>query len=330
MGSELPRGPVRTGDLRRHLSRAQIAEHYRPVWRGVHVRRDVRQTFAVRSRALAVQHPGAVLVGWSAAQVWKHPWVPAAAVPSVATPTSRHALPGREFSRHVPSPARVRLVAGVPVADPVATAAELCRRLSFVEALVALDGLERAQPGTAGELARLRADFPRPRILGRIAAAVDGASPSREASWLRAQLVEAGMEGFRHGVAVPVRAAPAGPRVAASRAGSRERTVPRAGTPAARWCPLLAAPERRIALVEGPAPAVAGWTVVSLPPGLAGRGDAASVLVGRVAEVLAPGSPARLPDAQGSPRATAAAHALGGAGARAVDPRAGEGSLWAG
>ncbi|WP_333617780.1 hypothetical protein [Dietzia sp.] len=297
MGNELPRGPVLGQDLRRHLSRVQIREHYRTLWRGVYVRRDVRPGLAVRSRALALQYPGAVLVGWSAAQVWRHPWIPAGTLPQVACPMSRHSLPGREFSRLVPPERHIREVDGVQVADPEATAAELCRRLSFVEAVVALDGLERAQPGTAALLAesarRRPSPWAGPRAIERVLAAVSSepVSPSRDCSWLRAQLFAAGHEDFRPGLVVPVRGSGAEPRVgdgaqagSGARADANAKVGTQTGSKAMCWRPLLASAHARTAIVEGEAPRVPGWRVVALPYGYARR--EAALVVRRVDEVL--------------------------------------------
>ena len=263
MGYAYPRGPVLGTELRRHISRSAIDKHYRQVWPGMYLRRDVRPTFAVRSRALAVQYPDAVLVGWSAALVWHHPWIPAGVVPHAASAMARRSLPGRRHTRLVPADSRIREVDGMRVADPVATAAELCRTASFVEASIALDGLERAQPGTCAELDERAEEFPRARFIRRVIDNVDAASPTRELSWLRAQLMQAGIDGFRPGEDIRL-----------SSPGGRQ-TV---------WSPLLVHRALRAVIVEGTAPSVPGWRVISVPPGYA-RCEAAAV-VARVDEVL--------------------------------------------
>lgn len=233
----------------------------------MHLRRDVRPTFAVRTQAVAVQYPEAVLVGWSAAHLWEHPWVPEGAEPHAASAMARRSLPGRRHTRLVPDASRIREVDGLRASDPVATAAELCREASFVEAVIALDGLERAQPGTCAELAVCAEEFPRTRFIRRVLEAVDAQSPSREASWLRAQLVQAGIVGFRPGEHVRVEA-------------GQEQLV---------WSPLLVHRERRTAIVSGPAPQVPGWRVISVPPAYA-RCEASAVIA-RVDEVLGSATP---------------------------------------
>lgn len=153
------------------------------------------------------------------------------------------------------------------VADPVATAAELCRTASFVEASIALDGLERAQPGTRDELAECVDEFPRARFTRRVVAGVDAASSTREVSWLRAQLLQAGIDGFRPGEQI--------------------RLTPPGGSQIV-WSPLLLHRTLRAVIVEGPAPRVPGWRVISVPPGFV-RCEAAAI-VARVDEVLSSAS----------------------------------------
>lgn len=264
MGFEYPRGPVLSTDLRRQVSKSVVRAHYRQLWRGMYLRRDVRPSFAVRTRALAVQYPESVLVGWSAAHLWRHPWVPARAEPHAASAMARRSLPGRRHTRLVPAAARIREVGGVRLSDPVATSAELCREASFVEAVIALDGLERAQPGTCAELAACSEEFPRTRFIRRVLDVVDARSPSREASWLRAHLTQAGIAGFRPG----------------------EQILVTAGGEPVAWAPLLTNRSLRTAIVSGPAPQVPGWRVISVPPGYA-RCEAAAVIA-RVDEVLDP------------------------------------------
>lgn len=267
MSYEYPRGPVLGTELRRHISRSAVDKNYRQLWPGMYLRRDVRPTFAVRTRAVGVQYPDAVLVGWSAALLWHHPWIPAGVVPHAASAMARRSLPGRRHTRLVPAESRIREVDGMRVADPVATAAELCRTASFVEASIALDGLERAQPGTREELAGCAEEFPRARFIRRVVAGVDAASPTREVSWLRAQLLQAGIDGFRPGE--EIRLSPPGGRQVV-------------------WSPLLLHRALRTVIVEGTAPRVPGWRVISVPPGYA-RCEAAAV-VARVDEVLSAAS----------------------------------------
>lgn len=267
MSYEYPRGPVLGTELRRHISRSAVDKNYRQLWPGMHLRRDVRPTFAVRTRAVGVQYPDAVLVGWSAALLWHHPWIPAGVVPHAASAMARRSLPGRRHTRLVPAESRIREVDGMRVADPVATAAELCRTASFVEASIALDGLERAQPGTREELAGCAEEFPRARFIRRVVAGVDAASPTREVSWLRAQLLQAGIDGFQPG---------------------EEIRLPPPGGRQVVWSPLLLHRALRTVIVEGTAPRVPGWRVISVPPGYA-RCEAAAV-VARVDEVLSAAS----------------------------------------
>lgn len=267
MGYEYPRGPVLGTELRRHISRSAVDKNYRQLWPGMHLRRDVRPTFAVRTRAVSVQYPDAVLVGWSAALLWNHPWIPRGAVPHAASAMARRSLPGRRHTRLVPAEKRIREVDGMRVADPVATAAELCRTASFVEASIALDGLERAQPGTRDELAECVDEFPRARFTRRVVAGVDAASSTREVSWLRAQLLQAGIDGFRPGEQI--------------------RLTPPGGSQIV-WSPLLLHRTLRAVIVEGPAPRVPGWRVISVPPGFV-RCEAAAI-VARVDEVLSSAS----------------------------------------
>ena len=305
MSDAYPRGPLLGTELRRHISRSAVQKHYRQLWPGMHLRRDVRPTFAVRTRAVAVQYPDAVLVGWSAASLWRHPWIPAGVEPHVASSMARRSLVGRRHTRLVPPAARVCEVGGMRVADPVATAAELCRTASFVEATIALDGLERAQPGSCAELAGCAEEFPRARFIRRVLGGVDPASPGRDASWLRAQLLQAGIDGFRPGEEIRL-SAPGG-KVAA-------------------WSPLLLDKSRRAAIVEGPAPRVPGWQVISVPPGYALC--EAEAVVERVYEVLDPaGAQARLALGTGGATAGRDPRLARAAGSRATTL---ESSFWLG
>lgn len=234
-----PRGPIPHADLARQYTRTQIATHFRPLWRGMYVRADVRHTLAIRTKAVAMAYPEAVLTGWSAAQILRHPWVPPHAPAAAASPVSRHSLPGREFSRLLPDPAHVVTRRGMRLTDPVGTAADLCRRLSWSEAVVALDGMELAHPGTAERLRRDLHLLPQPRVVERVLEHVVGGIHSQEVARLRVTLLEAGIDGLRAGRPL--------------------------GRHPHRVCPLLMDPVTRRAVVAGPVPHLPGWHVAALP-----------------------------------------------------------------
>lgn len=234
-----PRGPITHADLARQYTRTQIATHYRPLWRGMYVRADVRHTLAIRTAAVAVAYPEAILTGWSAAQFLRHPWVPRDAPAAAASPVSRRALPGREFTRLLPDQRHVISRRGMRLTDPVATAADLCRRLSWAEAVVALDGMELAHPGTAARLRRVVDRFPQPRVIERVLDHVVGGIMSQEVARLRVTLLEAGIGGLRAGRPL--------------------------GTHPHRVCPLLADPTTRRAVVVAGSPPLPGWEVATVP-----------------------------------------------------------------
>ena len=235
----IPRGPVRYSVLAQRFSRAQINEHFRPLMRGVYVRKDVRPSLALRSAAVVLTFPDVILTGWSAAELLRHPWVPPEAPVSANSAVARHSSAGREFSRRVIDARDIVEVRGMRVTSPAATVAELCRKLSWTEALVAADGMEAVHPGTA---ARLRSSLERhrsPRTIERVLDHVAESVPSQPVARLRAHLIGAGL-----GPWIPGRPM---------------------GTHPTRVSPLLIDPQRRVAIVAGPLREQPGWTMISVP-----------------------------------------------------------------
>lgn len=255
----IPRGPVPISYLAQRYSRSFIKEHYRPLARGVYVRKDVRPSLAIRSVALTLTFPDAVLTGWSAASLLRHPWVPPQAPVSANSAVSRHSTAGREFSRRTLDPRDITHVRGIAVTTPAATVAELCRKLSWTEALVAADGMEAMHPGTAERLRATLSRHPQPRVVERVLEHVSGTMPAAPVARLRAQLLDADLGSWTAGTPL--------------------------GTHPNRVAPLLVDRARRVAIVAGAIRELPGWTLITIPlnyPQVPAR-----EVVDRIAEVLA-------------------------------------------
>lgn len=189
---------------------------YRTPFRGVHVRSDVPDTYAVRCEAglLTVRGVGA-LAGYAAAELLGAECAPARAPVELVTTDGRkrRARPGLvvhrgtildgEILRDVPvrvrdRRGRWRVLPGrtVDVTSPLRTAFDLARREPRIEAVVALDALgSRCGMDPAG-LQELSARHPNVRGSGRLAelvALADGRAESPMETRIRLALIDGGL-----------------------------------------------------------------------------------------------------------------------------------------
>lgn len=127
------------------LTRAELrGPRFGRLFTDVYVAADVEVDLALRSRAAHLA-TGAVLGGWSAAELLGASCGPADAAVEIIAPGGRTRPRGGLVVRGDRlAPDEVTTVGGVPVTTPIRTAFDLARRRPLVEAVVAVDALTHA------------------------------------------------------------------------------------------------------------------------------------------------------------------------------------------
>jgi hypothetical protein len=136
------------------------------------------------------------LAGYSAAVLLGADCAPARAPAEVLVPGGARAHPGLRVSRGQPSDVDVTRVDGCRVTTPLRTAWDLARRLSLVDAVVAVDALARRDGFAPAELIVRRRVQPGARGCRRLDEVVALADPRAESppeTRLRVALVRAGL-----------------------------------------------------------------------------------------------------------------------------------------
>jgi len=171
---------------------------YRRVFRGVFAPECLKLDLAARSRAayLLVERRGGVLAGYSAATLLGADCAPRAVPAEVLVPHNVRAQAGLLVRYGVAADVDLTAAGGCRVTAPLRTAWDLARRLSLVDAVVAVDALARVGGFAPGALLSRRADQPAARGCRRLDAVVALADPRAESpkeTELRVGLVRAGL-----------------------------------------------------------------------------------------------------------------------------------------
>lgn len=161
---------------------ALYGPRYRRVFPDVFVPAAVSLDLATRSRAayLLVADRGGVLGGNSAAEFLGAGCAPADAPSEVLVARDVRSYPGLRVSRAAVERTEVMVAAGCRVTTPLRTAWDLARRLSLVDAVVAVDALARLGRFAPAELLMRRASQPGARHCRRLDRVVELADPRAE------------------------------------------------------------------------------------------------------------------------------------------------------
>lgn len=202
---ECPTGPMRVEKLLALMSRYQLRENYRLLFRGVWVRCDHVVDFTTLSYAASLAYPGSdkdlpgILCGWSAADLWGNAYRPDTALPEVVVPIN-----GRQFrglhARRVQLDADEYTVFGDTLLTTLArTAIDLGRFNCREDAVAALDSMVRRHPGLLDDVKPVLKRWERHWGIGKAITALDLVDPMSESPWetrVRLILVDEGFHGF--------------------------------------------------------------------------------------------------------------------------------------
>ena len=181
------------------LTRARLrGPRYRRVFPDVYLPADAPDDLETRSRAayLLVSDRGGALGGYSAARLLGADCAPARAPAEVVIPGDLRARPGLRVVRGMLDENDIAVVDGCLVTTRLRTAWDLARRLSLVEAVVAVDALARRSSFDPLELLERRDRAPGTRGCRRLAEVVRLADPRADSppeTRLRLALVRAGL-----------------------------------------------------------------------------------------------------------------------------------------
>lgn len=181
------------------LSRGRLyGPRYQRIFPDVYCPADLALDLAIRSCAayLLVRDRAGVLAGYSAAWALGADCAPAGAPAEVLVHRSCRTHPGLVVRQEATAVPDVVEAAGCLVTSPTRTAWDLCRRLSLVEAVVALDAVARIGRFPPDQLLARRLREPGRRGCRRLDEIVALANPRAESpmeSRLRLQLVRAGL-----------------------------------------------------------------------------------------------------------------------------------------
>jgi len=172
--------------------------HYRRIFPDVYAPTALAVDLDVRSRAasLLVRDRGGLLGGYSAALLLGADCAPYGSPAEVLVPSGCRARPGLIVRLGTAEGADVREAAGCRVTSPVRTAWDLCRRLEYTEAVVALDALARKGRFSPADLLTRRDARPGARGSRRLDAIVAASDPRAESppeTRLRLELIRAGL-----------------------------------------------------------------------------------------------------------------------------------------
>lgn len=140
-------------DLLMSMTRHQLRLEYRPVLRGVWLRKDQDANFGLMSIAAGMLHDEAALCGWSAAHVWGNPYRPDGCDPEIVAPIKGNRRYEGVCVRRVQiDPDEIVDLDGVRCTSLARTAIDLGRFNSRDEAVAALDAMLRLRPTMLDEV----------------------------------------------------------------------------------------------------------------------------------------------------------------------------------
>ncbi|MEB3034664.1 hypothetical protein [[Mycobacterium] nativiensis] len=179
-----------------HLTRHELRRWYRPIYRGIYLRKDVTPTVRDRTVAawLASGRTG-VIAGVAASALHGAQWVDADVDIELVAPNTR-SQSGLIARNETLAADEVTKVAGIRVTTPARTAYDLARHLPRGKAVARMDALGRATPFSTEDVLLLIKRHRGARGLRRLRVAlplVDFGAASPKESSLRLLLIDAGL-----------------------------------------------------------------------------------------------------------------------------------------
>lgn len=169
-----------------HMTRRELAAHYRPILRGVYLPAEVEPTLADRLAAVSLVAPAAVIGGIAASALHGARWVdPDVPIEVIMTGRAQRGLVVRRDSL---TPDETTTVAGIRVTALARTAYDLARQLPRDHAVARLDALMAARPFSIEDVQLLAKQHAGARGLRRLRAAlplIDGGAASPRETRLR-------------------------------------------------------------------------------------------------------------------------------------------------
>ncbi|PXW35341.1 UNVERIFIED_CONTAM: very-short-patch-repair endonuclease [Williamsia faeni] len=196
---------MRAEELLAVMSRYQLRENYRILFRGVWVRADQVVDFTMLSFAAGLAYPGGdkdlpgILCGWSAADLWGNAYRPEGALPEVIVPINGRQFRGIKVRRLQIDENEYTGINGSLVTTLARTAIDLGRFNSRDDAVSALDSLARRHPGLLEDVRRALKWWERHWGIGKAITAFKLVDPLSESPWetrVRLILVDEGFHGF--------------------------------------------------------------------------------------------------------------------------------------
>jgi len=179
---------------RSELSRRDIRLHYRRVYRGVYLPRDIELTAAIRARA-AWLSTGAALAGNSAAAVFGTRWLDANC-PAEIVRRDRHSQPGMIAHGYRVLDDEICSIGGLRATTPARTAFDIGRKRSADQAVPILDALLAASGVSPASVEAVADRWPGVRgvrVLRSTLRFVNPAAESPQESRLRMILIRGGL-----------------------------------------------------------------------------------------------------------------------------------------
>lgn len=196
---------MRVEQLLTLMSRYQLRENYRVLFRGVWVRRDQDVDFTMSSYGAGLAYPGSdvdlpgILCGWSAADLWGNAYRPEGALPEVIVPINGRQFDGVRVRRVQLDAEEFTVVDGSLVTTLTRTAIDLGRFNSREVAVSALDSMLRKHPSLIDDVKRVLKRWERHWGIGKAITALKLVDPLSESPWetrVRLILVDEDFHGF--------------------------------------------------------------------------------------------------------------------------------------
>ena len=187
------------------MSRYQLRENYRILFRGVWIRRDQVVDFTMLGVAASLAYPGSdkdlpgILCGWSAADQWGNLYRPEDAQPELIVPINGREFRGLRVRRLQIDDDEYTVLGGTLVTTLARTAIDLGRFNARDDAVAALDSMVRRHPGLLEDVRSALRKWERHWGIGKAITALKLVDPLSESPWetlLRLVFVDEGFHGF--------------------------------------------------------------------------------------------------------------------------------------
>lgn len=180
----------------RRLTRHELQRWYRPIYRGIYLRKDATPTLRDRATAAWLASGGnGVIAGVAAAALHHAEWVDHDADIELIADSTR-AQTGLVVRHEALRDDEVTHIGRLPVTTPARTAYDLARHLPRGKAIARLDALARATSFGTEDVLLIAKHHNGARGLRRLRAAlplVDAGAASPKETWLRLLLIDAGL-----------------------------------------------------------------------------------------------------------------------------------------